>query len=1236
MEQLRKLVLANNFGSAKLRKQANGMLRKCLATSGEACIREVVEWLFGCEANCCEPEFLGLAFETVLKSECGGRFVEMAKEAVDKSFWVAEKPAICALVNLCQIPGDVDVFGGKECEFVFILVKFVFEFPVECFEYLGIVVGKFVEHLKRCDVQLPEELVQQVDDAFDMKTVQTVLATYLVKTGERELALDAMDAVFGAAVGCLASFYDTKQLAEMRVATVPLFAISLKGERFLLLQSHFVKAIGSENLKAKLLEKCVEMLKGSAEPDVLSFLYKAFGNVLGVGDCQILVHFMKRDFETSSDGVRLVLQENFAKICGLDRRGITDVCTPVVTAIPWHSKMKRFMFPYLFAEGNSRLLKDLIELAQDPQSRSFVAKCISAVSDIKFILDGIAEPRTEIVTLEPLFAPNCEIPRACLEHLPTENLQRISLLLDAVVSFPRHFSSKITIDDLETAMSSLNVSLRVRGFTAYVAAGYPKNEHDCGVFCRCLDSSLLMIDSVAEQGMIPKLFEHMISSIMAHEKKKDNLPMQDFMSDLLSICCKRLVPTTNDIQRQMCLSMCSSIWKRFPDVGKKEDLSKFNTTLVHAQAGLKKIALDVANLTGKAEVQIPNQKSELVEVPGPETPFDDLRNFRILVEKNGMKGSDEIVSNVIKRAESYQENDWETKSELYLILCSMTCSVEASSAIATSLFNALMKTRKAGFIGGCYLALKKVLQRIKSKEEQILGFAKEFISSFSEFDMAQMRRSAGLPFISVALMGSTDKVLNVVLDGLLSLGETTTNEQEETNVINTLKPTVREHKLDLAVLARIFSLLFDACYRFSSSWDVKSAVDLVYVTLLLKIWEILATETVLRTLSMYRFFHEISGSRNVVKKALTSGNSHAIYLALLLLRHFPADAGDQELADLVEKVGDSPSSRIRRTAARAFAAVVSIDNRESVAIRIVDALPNDTNNQLHFHLLVLNELQVPVSVSVDTRNCPMLKEALHKLQGTTPDWTKQRLGSLVTMLRTWAPDTPVPQDLTNHLVSRLITPELLNGNEAFQIEGVRFLALHLTPNSLTQAQGLTIIDLIKRTGSVELQAALIRLLRFVQDADVSGLIDFAFEYASNPFEAFVPVQMSLSFIADLLHSREGGSSVIFFLLLNDIPKVRRQTADMIGMTNQSEILSVTELVRNMSDAIRRKVVSQWIRVVESRVDESEPMTFYVDEFKIFYVLVPESEAEFWRTIEHPLSIQEMRRKMLSLLRQMGF
>lgn len=1235
MEQLRKLVAENSFQSSKVRKQANGILRKCLASEGGKCVPALVEMFFGCTAVCGEPEFLNMAYVTILSSDHGGSFIDDAKARIEQSFWGAEKPAISAFVNFCHLPGDFCVFDGKECEFIFIIVKYLCEFPASCFVSLRIVINKFASHLREHDIQIPEELLQQVDDAFDMKKPQTILATYLIKVGEMELPCHALDSMFKSAVDCLISFCDATTILELRTRTVMLFAVALRSDKFLLLQSHFMNAIKSDGLTSKFLEKCVELLKISHDPSALCCLYQAFSNCFSLSECMTLIHFMKRDFETSSNDVRLVLQSCFAKLCEMDIGHMVELCTPIVTEMPWYSKLKRFMFPLLFCRGNNSLVQDLIALAQNPQSKGYVGKCIEAASDITFLAEGISRPRTGAVRLDSIFAHNVEIPKACLECLPSDRSQRISMLQDAVICFPRHFAGRITIDDVDFGMNSFDVDMRIRAFSAFLAAGYPKNEHDCDVFCRCFDKSLLMIDSVAEQRMIPNLFEQLSSGIMVRERKKGNLPLQKFFGQLLSACCKRLVPTSNDIQRQLCLSMCGSIWKRFPDLGKKADLARFNTTLVHGQATLKKAALDIARLLPKVEVQITTRKIECGEVPGAEAPFQDLRNFRILVEKNGMKGTDEIVSDLISRAESYEEKDWETKSELYLILCNVKCSLGSSCAIATSLFKSLMNTRKAGFIGGCYLALKKVLQQIKSNEDLIVGFAKDFIASFSDFDMAQMRRSAGLPFISVSLMGSTENVLRLVLDGLLSLGETTANEQEETNVINTLKPTVREHSLDLSVLSRIFALLFDACYRFSSSWDVKSAVDLVFVTLLLKIWEVLATETVLRNLSRYRFFSEVQGSRDIVKKALESANTHAIYLALLLLRHFPSDAGDPELADLVEKAGDSTSSRIRRTAARALVSVVSIDNREALAARLTEALSSDRSNLLHFHLLVLCELQslgIPVSVAepVDTRNCPMLKTPLNQLQKLEPEWQKQNIGGLVVMLRSWPEAREPPQDLLSHLTATLVTPELSKVNEALQIEGLRFLGKTLPPNSLTPAQGSVIIDLIKGCDSVELQAALIPLLLVVQGVDLCDFIDFAFENASNPFEAFVPIQMALSSIAGLLGKVDGGKAVLFFLLLNDIPKIRRQTAYNGGLDVKSEIVMVRELVQTMECATKRKIVERWVHLLESRLEESEPLTFYVDELEIFYMLCPECEAKFWNSVERPLSIQEMRREIITL------
>jgi hypothetical protein len=109
--------------------------------------------------------------------------------------------------------------------------------------------------------------------------------------------------------------------------------------------------------------------------------------------------------------------------------------------------------------------------------------------------------------------------------------------------------------------------------------------------------------------------------------------------------------------------------------------------------------------------------------------------------------------------------------------------------------------------------------------------------------MAQMRRSAGLPFIAISLMKSSDG--DEVLHGLIGLGKFTDNLLEATNVMNPMRSAVQEQKLPIHCLSRIFALFFRFCRRFPSCWDVLSAVDLALVLFLNKIWEMLGGETIL-------------------------------------------------------------------------------------------------------------------------------------------------------------------------------------------------------------------------------------------------------------------------------------------------------------------------------------------------------------------------------------------------------
>jgi hypothetical protein len=380
----------------------------------------------------------------------------------------------------------------------------------------------------------------------------------------------------------------------------------------------------------------------------------------------------------------------------------------------------------------------------------------------------------------------------------------------------------------------------------------------------------------------------------------------------------------------------------------------------------------------------------------------------------------------------------------------------------------------------------------------------------------------------------------------------------------------------------------------------------------------------------------VIGARDVVVNALTSGTSHAIYAALLILALFPSDSGDKELVKLIEIQRDSRNSRIRRTAVRAFVATLSINHREMVCQQILGRISRPINcTQLHFDLMLLKKLKklglsVILPSQLPLQNCHILDILVKKINNQPIDFINQTISELILTLKHWKMKNPVPEQLFTYLINELISPNP-NRNQAFQIEGLHFLTKFLPSHILINFECLA--NLIQTIEIIEIRANLIRLLRFVEHPIIDQLLPLFVELAGTPFEGLASIHLALSSIADIIHKSEEGLKVIVFLLINDISQVRMETARLISDPPIGELVLIDQIIGKLSDHAKCEICEKWRHEIEikSQVDEfGEPLTFFVDELFIIFHCFPSLETVVFAENDYPANLSEIRSRVIRL------
>lgn len=442
-----------------------------------------------------------------------------------------------------------------------------------------------------------------------------------------------------------------------------------------------------------------------------------------------------------------------------------------------------------------------------------------SVSNIEIIL---TKP---LISFETIFLVNQKFTEFCVTKTNS-----FLIKFDAAIANPKKFSSLITNEDLEKARKSFNWDLRIKCVAVFSAAGFPRNDEDCQLFVESIPS-LFMIDSQDIQTKLVRLFDDFMQSFST-KKIYSSINKPLFISKLNSKISPYLLPSCSSLVRQNALGILETIWKRFPEIS-PSDRTNLTSILKDGTVSLKKSVYSISKYL--KEPLIDEKKVTINNLPFDPTiekvqiNASSLQSFAILLEQDevvlnlGEKEINDLIQFHFSKenlADSQKDSDWEVLSEIFHITCLLCIRLNVSQSTferaADHIFSNLIESRKSGLVMKCYPYLAQLIKKLKSSEKP-KTYCERLIKVLADFDMAQMRRSAGLPFISVALIKGKSDLFPELTNALVNVCLKSENCNEVANALNTLNLIVKENNFPERFFGVMFETIFKSCSRFPKS-----------------------------------------------------------------------------------------------------------------------------------------------------------------------------------------------------------------------------------------------------------------------------------------------------------------------------------------------------------------------------------------------------------------------------------
>ncbi|EAY04626.1 hypothetical protein TVAG_473130 [Trichomonas vaginalis G3] len=1349
MEEIKELLVRDVVISNKTLRQADNILKNILEKDASQAIKDLSSLFCDQDAKLFPNNFLQHAVTQVAGKQLADQYANLCKEKLKLSFWEAIPPNVCSLINFWTMYGNKITFEGKEVSFVLTICRNILKFPQHSFKTLPKVIEGFVAFVNETNFSFGIELQSLENDFESTHLLSYFTTAFLnVANHEMNYESLGAIRFIASSMMHLHSQETLKGVFSVNHLSQHLLS-KMTQQRFILLLAELAREMKSSEDALGVFDRAYNLSKTSTDPDVLTNCYNAVTLAITTIDnmkdkLQECSDLMLRDFSTANDQVRLSLCRMFDAIIKRAEKedSTVDVCHFFIDEfldIPWNSKLKKYTMPtllqYVHPDKSVQLLETLLKASEDQNNKPFIAKCIASFTGLKYIClsfidvminDAINTSQTAALIplnalLFPLLRANKDLIHIMYEKITkvTQKFAKAWLKFELVIAAPSvtkevNFISEIR-EDLKYARKNGNWDLRCRSMHAFAYAGFPYTEEDCDDFVNDMEG-IMLIDSTIHQTAICDSMNELFKRISTQGKKFSNLNTQKFLENLLKVVTKHMGSCYIPTQRSFSFTIANNLWKYFPQIHSNEDLILLASLLNDRAFDIRQQVISTMRELAKQDNVkdlFVNLKSEDVEKfvlrleqkvtvkieekDFPPMEYDQLVKIKLLLARN-----DTTVDNCefykekifdILYSEKFDENHWETQSEFFSVL-SYIClklksdiSPEKIENATKKVFLSLFNTRIPGFVCQSVETLERFLKICYyiGKSNVADEFTVKLIEALNSYDMANMRRSAGLPFLALALIRSepANSPLNLfvrLITALIKLIRETENDTEAANAMNILKAIVNESESSAKcepLFGEILAVIFDAAYRFKS-WDVISAVDLTLVAFLHKTCNIGGIDAAASTsIIRYQFFSKIQNSRETLLTALNSFNSHAIYMANAILELFKADTGDKELSEAIIQHLQSRLSRIRRVASRALLAVYPITERRKLFDILSERMCGHGWNTFHGCVLAMRL----ISEIEDVKGCyvpymnvnvipPMAREdylicanaakvniqPLKLVQGHFISDEASALAycgifsdtmtsrTIVPLLRNWSENKEVPKEMFDFLLSKIISDDVLDMNEAVSINASQFLSKRLPNNYISNEKLPKLIDLVMRAHSVALRSSLISLLTKMENPDIKEIekcrdlfISESIDFSSK----MTPVHLSLASITNLLLKSEKLIPVVFLLVMNDIPAVRTKVLSSYALMNNDdmkcEMFVMDELLKKISNETKHEIAKLWIKNLENQleVDEwGEPTSLFVDELFIPRYCVPEINKAT-KNINPLLPILEMRKEFVNIAKNLA-
>jgi hypothetical protein len=153
-------------------------------------------------------------------------------------------------------------------------------------------------------------------------------------------------------------------------------------------------------------------------------------------------------------------------------------------------------------------------------------------------------------------------------------------------------------------------------------------------------------------------------------------------------------------------------------------------------------------------------------------------------------------------------------------------SDEAIVQASQQLFAFLSRTKHQGMAARCPQIFHAIGSRLPDRG-MIENWTAQLLELFEDFDMANLRRSASLPYLALSLVRLQESKLEKIVKVLLKVMNESSNEIEVVHSLNVVTVIVKE-RISAEIETKLYPILFDFSFDLAlkwRSWDFVSALN---------------------------------------------------------------------------------------------------------------------------------------------------------------------------------------------------------------------------------------------------------------------------------------------------------------------------------------------------------------------------------------------------------------------------